>query len=249
MFLIDYKVVIPTYKRAGKVKTLKIFSNAILACHEFEAEEYKKAYPNNKLMILPDNIRGNMAKIRNFIRENSPSKYLIMADDDISNIGYFENNERYIFSQKHLDIKIKNGFEIAEELGTILWGLNVQSDKKFYREYSPISLTSVVLGTFCCHIVTDENLKKIRYDERLSLNEDYDFALQVLLEYRKILRFNKYFYEADHLTLKGGCASYRTLKEEEKQAEIMIKKWGNKIVKYDLKKSTNPIIKSPLKGI
>jgi hypothetical protein len=29
----------------------------------------------------------------------------------------------------------------------------------------------------------------------------------------------------------------------------MQKKWGNKIVKYDFKKSTNPIIHVPLRGI
>ena len=53
---------------------------------------------------------------------------------------------------------------------------------------------------------------------------------------------------AGHLKDKGGCGAYRILEEEKKQAELMIKKWGNKVVKYDFSKSTNPRINIPLKG-
>jgi hypothetical protein len=35
----------------------------------------------------------------------------------------------------------------------------------------------------------------IRYDERIPLKEDYDLSLQHLNKFRKVLRFNKYFYK------------------------------------------------------
>ena len=142
-----------------------------------------------------------------------------------------------------------NGFIMAEDLGTPLWGVNLQSDPKFYREYSPFSFLSPVLAPFCCHIIDDTVRRRIRYDERLGLNEDYDFFLQVIRIYHKVLRFNKYYYKADHLTVQGGCGAHRTLGEELRQAEIMIKKWGPKVVTYDFNKSTNPRIRVPFKGI
>lgn len=244
------KIITPSYKRAGEVKAVRLFKNhLIIAVHEFEADEYRYKYPDNEIMVLPDSIRGNMAKVRNYIRDNAGDRYLVMLDDDVSKMGYHENNGgQYNMTLDRVMEFLENGFVMAEEIGTVLWGVNLQSDPKFYRQYSPFSLLSPVLGTFCCHIVTDD-AKDIRYDERLGLNEDYDFALQVLWKYRKILRFNKYYYVADHLTKEGGCGSYRTLIEEMKQAEIMQKKWGEDIVKYNFKKSTNPRLRVPLKGI
>jgi len=135
---------------------------------------------------------------------------------------------------------------MCEEFGTVLWGLNLQSDPRFYREYSPFSFLAPVLGPFSGHVLRENNL---RYDERLGLNEDYDYFLQVIRKYRKVLRNNKFFYMAGHLTQKGGCGSHRTLAKEREQAEIMKRKWGSKIVKYDFRKSTNPHVHVPLKGI
>lgn len=243
------KIIAPSYKRAGNVKAEKYFKeHLILAVHEFEADEYRHHHPDNELMILPDSTRGNMGAVRNYIRDNVNDRHLVMLDDDVSKMGYHENNGgQYTMTLDRALEFLENGFQMAEELGTILWGVNLQSDPKFYRQYSPFSLLAPVLGTFCCHIVDDTS--SIRYDERLGLNEDYDFALQVMHKYHKILRFSKYYYVADHLTMAGGCGSYRTLLAEKEQAEIMLKKWGSDVVKYNFEKSTNPRIRVPLKGI
>jgi hypothetical protein len=247
---LDIKIISPTYKRAGKVKAVDVFHDKlILAVHEFEVDEYRKAYPNNEIMVLPDETKGNMAKVRNYIRDNCNSRYLVMIDDDVEEIGYHENLRRNPIGLVAIMEFLENGFQIAEDVGTILWGINLQADPKFYREYSPFSFLSPVLGPFSCHIINDNVLKEIRYDERLGLNEDYDFALQVLHKYHKIYRNNKYYYIAGHLTETGGCGSYRVLTEEIKQSEIMIKKWGNKVVSYNFKKTTNPRVRVPLKGI
>lgn len=233
----------PTYKRANKVEATALFGDMlILACHESEEAEYRKAYPNNKLLVIPDTERGNMGKVRNFILNNSPTKRLVMLDDDVSKIGYHEGGKQIFMELTEILQFIENGFNIAEEVGTCLWGINLQSDPRFYREYDPICFDNVVLGPFSCHIIDD----KLRYDERLGLNEDYDYAIQVARKYRKILRFNKFFYNCSHLTQKGGCSVYRVLDNERRQAEIMIRKWGSKIVKYNFNKSTNPIVKLPI---
>lgn len=240
---------VPSYKRAGKVITSRWIKSAILCVHQSEEKEYEEK-EKNKLLILPDNLKGNMAKVRNFILDNSVHDVTCMLDDDISSIGYYETDnieekmEFNCITEGDLFYKVNEWREQAEDLGTILFGINLQSDPKFYREYSPLSLQSPVLGTFCCILKTD-----LRYDERLGLNEDYDFALQVLRKHKKILRWGKYSYKANHLTMPGGCGAYRVLDEEKRQAEIMVKKWGSKIVRYDFKKSTNPRIRSPYKGI
>lgn len=232
----------PSYKRAGKVKVRNVIKDVILAVHEFEEEEYREKN-GGELLIIPNNLRGNMARVRNYILEYgfSKSDYIVTLDDDISNIGYYQNSKRHLMT----DIKdfVKNGFVMAEDFGFKIWGLNVVNARNAYREYSPISTLGVVLGSFTGHIKNN-----IRYDIRLGLKEDYDYALQHLRKYKGILRFNKYFYDIDHITLDGGCASYRTKGEEREQIELLQKKWGEKVVQIR-EDTINPLIHCPLRGI
>jgi len=61
-------------------------------------------------------------------------------------------------------------------------------------------------------------------------------------KYHKVLRWNKFHYRAGHLKAAGGCGAYRSLKREKEQAEIMVKKWGKDVVRYDFERSTNPVL-------
>lgn len=241
----DVSIITPSYKRAGNVKAINLFGDKlVIACHEFEVKEYQKEYPNNDVMILPDSTRKNMGKVRNYIYKNCGTKYLLMVDDDVQEIGYTEKGKNYSYNKEKLYSFILNGFSMCEDANTVLWGVRMCEDPCTYHDNAPFTFLSCVLGPFCGHIID----KKLSYDERLGLNEDYDFALQVLRKYHGILRFERNYYKAGHLTAKGGCGAYRILDEEKKQAEIMIKKWGNKVVKYDFSKSTNPRINIPIKG-
>jgi hypothetical protein len=150
------------------------------------------------------------------------------------------------------------GFKPGEvDDGVKLWGINVNYDKQCYREYTPFSLTSYIGGPFMVHIDTD-----LRFDERLPLKEDYDYTLQHLNKYRKVLRVNKFFYVVKQMEQVGGCATYRNLEREIEQLNLLRKKWGSRIVQNDSlensrshksdKKRTfdvNPIIRVPIGGI
>jgi len=122
-----------------------------------------------------------------------------LLDDDIKQFGYYENLALYLMTEQEVYNLFENNFRMTEDAKTKLWGVNLQSDKKFYREYSPLSLSSVILGP-CMGIIKD---KDIRFDERLGLKEDYDYSIQVLRKFRKVLRFNKYHYASAHISKKG----------------------------------------------
>jgi len=245
-----YQIAIPSYKRASDCQTAKLFSRGIIFCHEFEVEEYKK-HNRNKIIAIPDNLAGKgMAVIRNFMLDNTKENNVVFLDDDIKQFGYYENLQLFIMSENEVYHFFDNAFRMSEEMGTKLWGVNLQSDKKFYREYSPFSLSSVILGP-CMGITKDKDL---RFDERLGLKEDYDYSIQVLRKFRKILRFNKYHYVSAHIKKKGGCASYRTMKKEEEQAKLFQKKWGRSVVQIKRKTqggnlSINPVVHCPIRGI
>jgi len=230
----------PSYKRWWQTNTDKIFPDVVFCVHEFEKEKY-----NWKKIILSDQAIWNMAKVRNEILEKADGDYIVMLDDDIKDIWYYENLKKVSASYNEVFKKIIEIIEIMEDIWTVLGWINLQSDPKFYREYSPFSFLSPVLWPFS---IIKRKWNDLRYDERLWLNEDYDYALQVLNNYWSIVRNNKWHYIAEHLKKPWWCWAYRTMTKEKEQAKIMKQKWW-KIVKYNFKKSTNPAINIPIKWI
>lgn len=210
------------------------------------------------IKVLPDSTRGNIAKVRNYILDNTQEADVsVQFDDDMTAVGYFENKE---------DIKV-NGVELmdilerysllAKEWGAYLWGVNVNSDSQSYREYTPFSTTSYVSASFSCFLKGNT----LRYDETFSLKEDYDMTIQQCNEHRIVLRINRLHYFKKTATNKGGCASYRNIDTEVAQLRLLQSKWGSKIVTQDksdrshgskkVKKVVdyNPVIKIPIKGV
>jgi len=246
------KIYAPSFKRANGVKTHKIIPEVIYCVHEFEAEEYKKLGYN--IQVMPDSVKGNIARVRNYILENYTKQKCLIIDDDIEAIKRWNLKDGKPKQEKIENIHewIEQCFNMAEESQARLWGVNILGDKGSYREYSPISFTNTVSASFMGFLNN-----QLRFDERLPLKDDYDYCLQNLDRYRKILRFNyACLVKKDHGNL-GGCADYRTMSREKDQLNLLQKKWGKKIVKIDTtqrgKKTKNfdlnPIIKAPIKGI
>jgi len=71
----------------------------VLSVHEFEEKEYRN-FHDNECMILPDALRGNMAKVRSFILEHSDCEVCVMMDDDVQYLACFENGKVQTLNQK-----------------------------------------------------------------------------------------------------------------------------------------------------
>lgn len=242
----DITVFIPTYKRWDKVHTLKLIDGAVLVCPKSQEEEYRKYNKDVNILVCPDEIEGNIARKRNWIKRQCKTKYLIMMDDDIKDFQCIEGRKARKMTKDEIINMFISGFIMMEDLGTVLWGVNLNSDLQPYREACPLSFISPVLGPF----TAQKNVAGLWYDERLPLKEDYDLFLQVIQKYHKVLRLNKYSYITQHLTnAEGGCVSYRTMIKEEEQNKLLVKKWGKDVVKFNMKKSVNPSVKVPYKGV
>lgn len=250
----------PSYKRPANVDVLNYLPGTKIWVDEGEYEEYRKNYPGSNIISCPKGIQGNICRIRNYIidQEQKENDVVCIIDDDLKYVGYFENRIAHrIETEEEFINFIRKYSVLAQDLGVKLWGINVNPDKQNYREYTPFSFLSYIGSPFGCHLKTD-----LRYDERFSLKEDYDFTLQNLNKYRKVLRLNKWFYMVKQCEQVGGCASYRNLDRELEQLEMLKKKWGGDIVKFESLKNSrshntnkkrsfdiNPIIIAPTKGV
>ena len=207
------------------------------------------------VLVCPDKAQGNVSRVRNWILDQAKGEDLCIVDDDIKHLGVWNGNVHRDLDGDEAEEFIEHGFELARQFKVKMWGVNLLPDKGAFREYTPFSLTNVVLGPLGGFLDMD-----CRYDENLPLKEDYDLCLQVLNKYRKILRINHAHYVCEQHTNLGGCAEYRTMDAEKDQFLELEKKWGSKIVRRDTGESKtqrkrqaaydiNPVIKIPIKGV
>lgn len=251
------KICVPSYKRPDKVDTLRYLPGAHIYVGRSEFKTYKRNYPKANIVGIPDRYQGNLCRVRNkILDDNRDIDVVCITDDDLKYIGCYEDNTRYMLeNEKEVLDFIRRYSILAYDLGVKLWGINVNDDKQCYREYSPFSMLSYIGGPFMCHLKTD-----LRFDERLPLKEDYDFTLQNLNKYRKVLRVNKYHYQVKQVKQIGGCSVGRNLNEEKRQFGILQKKWGSRIIQKDTGTQAhrsrkiktwdiNPIMRVPIPGI
>lgn len=237
----EYKVYIPSMGRAGKVTTHELFMESHIVCPNREVIEYKKYHKN--VIGVDDNIKG-ITNTRNWILDYNKDNYHIQVDDDALSFHSFEKGklQKFINVDKINNI-IENQFRLCDEWGLKLWGFALAADYKFYREYSPFS-TQGVIGANIVGIINTP----LRFDARLKVKEDYDYAMQHIAKYGGALRFMKYGIDVIHLTNEGGCVSYRTKEVEMDAYNILKNKWGNKVVRLQNNKNFLTM-KSPRKGI
>ena len=233
-----------SYNRAGKMSTTDWNDTATILIRESQREAYEEEQYPNPLLVIPDSEDGNPSKARNAILKRYPGEDVLILDDDIRAVGYFELGAQHEASQAQFYAQAETMFQMCHDMNTSQWGFNVNESRKFYREYSPFSLSSVVLGPVS-GIITNDN---ILYDESIWLKEDYDFWLQKMLKHRRTLRNNKWFYYSPHLTVAGGLSSVRTSDLEKEHAKMFQSKWGSKIVQVK-QGDTNPVVRVPIRGI
>lgn len=91
---------IPSYKRANApMETLKLFPDARIWVAEFEAENYKKNFPNHEIVVMPDSAQGLWSRARNYLLERMDSDIFYILDDDISSIAEMKGPPKVKWSE------------------------------------------------------------------------------------------------------------------------------------------------------
>ena len=250
-------IIIPSYKRSRNLPGKEYFHTARYCVPESQSGEYEEVVGKDRVLTLPDAQDGDIAKKRNWILRNV-ERPLIMIDDDVEQIGYFENRhgmKNGDHRRKTLDPELflffcEQSFAICQEFGAKMWGISQNEDNRIYKEFQPLSLSGIILGPFQGHLEHD-----LKFDERVGTKDDYDMALQQLQKYHMIMRWNKYHYICAHGNNQGGIVSYRSKAREIEYCEAIMKKWGKKIIKYRIppKKMTDLLnaeqVNIPIDGV
>ena len=216
----DVHVAIASYGRAGRVSTIGLLPWARIWVPESQADQYREAH-GECVIAIPDELDGNLCRKRNAILDMTPCRRTLILDDDLLFVGGFFGGKKRRLDSDEIAALIWTGFELADQLGTTLWGLNVNDDSVCYDTYRPFSLLSPVMGPWGGHVAPT-----VRYDEAVAGHEDADFWLKTICEQRKTLRLNRYHYKHDHAKMSGGHNELRSDEQEAGVTEIMQRRWG-----------------------
>jgi hypothetical protein len=166
---------------------------------------------------------GGLMQSRNAALEMAfkQNKICVQVSDDLKKVTINKN----FGEKKQVDLcnTINELVMIFEKInGVYLMGVPPTSNDFYAKKI-------VSKNTFCIGDMLFIKPNPLRFDTNLTLKEDYDYTLQHLDKYGNVFRYQKYLFEFEHYTNKGGAVEYRSTKEEQKNIRILIGKWGNKI--------------------
>lgn len=225
------KIVIPSYKRADRVRSSKLVLDPILCVAESEAEAYRDYNPDTEIVTHPDSVKGLVAK-RNWMYNHFGD--LFMIDDDVMTFHKLHTPPdvpaECIKDPKVVTDSINRLYTIAKMLGINLFGFTKSTRPIMYKPFKPYSLNSMITG--CAYgVIKSPN---IYWPEDLKLKEDFWISCWIKYKERMILVDNRFnFTQKDTFFNPGGLSEIRNDKTE-LEAMLFIKKMFGDVI--DLKR-------------
>lgn len=143
----------PSYKRP-KVETLDYLSTCKVWVAEAEYEDYCRENNPENIIAVPNNVQGNLCRIRNYIldHELEDNDVVLLIDDDLHSIGRFEPLGMWGYNEILLDeAEVYDMLEeysiLCEDFGFKYWGIMINKDALSYRQTTPFSTVSYIGGT------------------------------------------------------------------------------------------------------
>ena len=227
MQLEPLKIVIPSYKRADRVLSKRLFERPIICVCESEKREYERLNPECEILTHPDSVRGLVAK-RNWIADNIGDCFMI--DDDVvscHNISVPPSEKAYNLSNQEIYDTIQRLYRLAILLDVHLFGFSTKTRPCFYNEKSWYALNIPITG--CAYGIRQS--KNIHWDTRFTLKEDFLISSTLMFRERNILTCQALnFVQRDTGVNRGGLSEFRN-KDEIKRNILLLRKFFGESIK------------------
>jgi len=230
--MIDYKIAIPSYKRADtlKEKTLKLLDAykidpqrvTIFVGNDEEHDTYNRVLKNTHYKNIVVGEVG-MGAIRRFVQKYYPEQTPVMNfDDDLSQILKKESDKKMVPVDDLEKEVILRGFQECKNHGASLFGVYAAANAMFMKHRVAVGLYYCI-GS-CWGMIT-------RHDDDLSVTlddkEDFERTLQHYVKDHKIIRLDDITVKSKYYTEQGGMQVTRTDDRILKSAEILVKRYPN----------------------
>jgi hypothetical protein len=233
------KIVIPSHKRADRVKTLEIVNNAIVCVSENQKDEYKHYNPDAEIVTHPNDLIGLIPK-RNWMVKHFGD--IFMMDDDLTYFRklYIELGESPIIKDKSVTTqKIYELYDLAKLIGVNVFGFTNKNNPLQFEQFKYLSLSNSITG--CAYgMIKNDHLK---WDESFQLKEDYFISCLAKYHDRKILTDIRYNFTQEKTFKNSGGLSEIRNHETELYNMVRLKKYFGDTVNIKTGTSTNQLVK------
>lgn len=233
-------IVCPTHGRAGKVKVLGVLPDIPLCVAKSQVPAYREHYPDAELVVHPDDVVGISPK-RQWLVDRF--ERVMMFDDDvtmISDVQVRRGESVKVSDPARIRDIVQHLFDLAEDLGCHVCGLNTYADPVMYRPHRPFSLKHMVSG-HCLGVIKSD---RIRFPDKADLLTD-DLYISALAAYhdRRLLTDMRHAASVAHTWhATGGMATQRTWRRVVENEKFMVAAFGDSIRRrQDSARSTRSI--------
>tara|TARA_R110002020_G_scaffold106942_7_gene248653 strand:- start:1854 stop:2561 length:708 start_codon:yes stop_codon:yes gene_type:complete len=133
-----------------------------------------------------------------------------------------------------------------KDIGAHYGGCAPTANAFYFNPHKRLTTNAFIVGDFTVYdaSATNGSGKLLRFDEEMTLKEDYDFTCQHLESYGVVARCNNILATFSHRTNSGGAVSYRTSAEEQKNISILRNKWGD-VIRPNPKRENEVLLRWP----
>ena len=227
-----FNIYVPSYKRSDRILTANVLEYCTYVVRESEKDRYEAAGVD--VLAVPDSEIDSIAKVQNWIIENTPEDVVAIVDDDVAHFSYRIEAVDEIPDREGATREIERLAQITVDLDIALMGSCITAVPYGYtREFN----FSGMIGPIRMY---NRKFIKARYVP-MPFFTDTDFALQELMLNRIILRPNYFVTDAKIETNSGGMNARRTKQIQVDTFDTVMKpKWGS-YVSFNPKKNVTSI--------
>lgn len=229
-------ITIPTYGRPKEQKTysqipLSRMDKTYLVVQAREAHLYEK-YPN--VLVLPSGIQS-IAPTRQWILDVFPTQKVVQIDDDFTICCRRGEGTKLFIAEEHEIEKLFNDIEEALDTYSHVGVSARQGNNRVEEDRKEIARMT---GFTACNV---PKVREVARYDRMVVQEDLDFTLQLLRAGHPNLVFYDFCYNQPGSNTKGGCSSFRTLEVQEEAAHKLAELHPGfvKVVEKETKTSWN----------
>lgn len=206
--------------------THRLLTDFQVCVPESQVADYANVVPREKILPHPDSVRGLAPKL-NWILKRFEDVPMMTMDDDILSFSrcFVEIGEApKITDPEMIHLIVDQTALMAADCGAFLFGFQPnQTGVRFYTGLKPFAMTGLVLGAAMGFLPGHG----LRNDERLVGKMDYDLSAMNALRHRYLFRNDRYCCAfGDTFTAPGGQANCRTTTTEQRDLEVLVRKWG-----------------------
>jgi hypothetical protein len=217
----EVTIVCPTHGRAGEVTSFATFGPGLLLCvAESQAPAYRAAYPDARLDVHPDSVKGLGLKVI-WMAEKYGSFFRV--DDDADRMIDHTQDCKIDDTAKARDLVYRLADQ-ARDMGAFMFGFTELVRPVYYSGHAPFRLTGLIEGGKCGFLEGHS----IWWPEHISFVDDFWASALNAYHHRFCLVDMRYAIPTQVGQL-GGLAGHRTTSQIWEKADFLRTAFGEAV--------------------